>query len=111
MKGRKEEGEKDGEGREEGQISPSVILKKYRNALKFLVWYNCIAVIIYHFLYLSVLFALDYFCKGQKLFLYAANGSLFYTVCVSTLNELCYVHITINRLILKLIFKTTLHEL
>lgn len=50
------EGRKDGEGRRGRTDSPSVFLEKCRNGLKSLVCYNCMAVIIYHFVYLSVLF-------------------------------------------------------
>lgn len=63
---RKMEGRKDREVRRGRTNSPSVLLEKYRNALKSLVCYNCMAVIIYHLMYVSVLFALDYFIKGRN---------------------------------------------
>lgn len=47
------------------------------------------------------------FFRGQKL-LFVTNGSLYYTVYVSTLNNCVYNYVL---LILKLIFKTILHEL
>ena len=83
---RRMEGRKDREVRRGRTNSPSVLLEKYRNALKSLVCYNCMAVIIYHLIYVSVLFALDYFYKGQKLHL-LPMGSFYYTLCVSMLNN------------------------
>lgn len=61
------EGKENGEDRRRAN-SLWVFLEEYRNSLKVLVCYNCTAMIIYNFIYMSVLFALDYFYKEQKLY-------------------------------------------